>query len=49
MKRPTLLPVALSEILNFWNFAVRHVYMPTNLSLSLSLSRINTSALMIAC
>lgn len=47
MKRPTLLPVALSEILNFWNFAVRHVYMPTNLSLSLS--RINTSALMIAC
>lgn len=28
---------ATSEILNFWNFAVRHVYMPTDLSLFLSL------------
>ena len=29
MKRPT--PVESSEILNFWNFAVRRVYMPTGL------------------
>ena len=28
MKRPT--PVESSEILNFWNFAVRRVYMPTS-------------------
>lgn len=40
MKRPTLAPVAPSEILNFWNFAVRHVYVPTDLALSLSPSPI---------
>jgi len=31
MKCPTLLLVAPSEILNFWNFAVRRVYMPTDI------------------
>jgi hypothetical protein len=37
MKCPTLLLVAPSEILNFWNFAVRRVYMPTDIYTFLSL------------